>query len=331
MIPLHAAGSPRALLTSPRRYGLHPYGVASLATKNLKELQDYDVTVSLSLPRSPPNLERGNFMVALYLLDGPPPMVMFPSPPAPPDPHGHFRGRRVLHASTRPALIPYTDPLVSLASRVLFLLYHVLFPGSERADLAVPMAERLRFRRTADVPASLYLELQAGQALQVYEASVTLTARLRGLRWFMYRHRIVAFVTLTTAFWLCEVTFTVLAWVAVSSVFGGSTEEGGGPGKTSKGLRIKQEGEGTEDLSDTPRTFPTQGRQPPLKYEPRVKEESVEREASAEFPPPAGAEADDEDEDDGHATWRDSGIGTSYSDTGPGGIRRRPSRGGRAS
>ncbi len=49
-------------------YGLNPYGVAFLGDRNLEDLQAYDITVSLTLPRSPANINRGNFMVALHLL-----------------------------------------------------------------------------------------------------------------------------------------------------------------------------------------------------------------------------------------------------------------------
>ena len=103
----------------------------------------------------------------------------------------------------------------------------------------------------------------------------------------------------------------------------------------------------TEDLSDTPRSFPTLGRQmPPLQYPPpsrrglnqqepvggNIKDEEdrpikkEEKEEEGELPlrrssgnPPTtvGAEADDEDEDDDDvesAAWRDSGIGTGLDD-----------------
>ena len=85
---------------------------------------EYDVSVELTLPRSPPNTERGNFMVALFAtkskIDNPAQSWTVPQ-----DPYDHIRADNVVFSSRRPALVPYEDPLVSYASRVLFLLYHV--------------------------------------------------------------------------------------------------------------------------------------------------------------------------------------------------------------
>ncbi|KAK1767652.1 putative adipose-regulatory protein-domain-containing protein [Phialemonium atrogriseum] len=238
-------------------YGQHPYGIASLEAKNLKDNQLYDITASLTLPRSPANLERGNFMAAMYLLDrdgtAPPkkpettaamlkPVEMPGSLEMPylltspfPDPLRLFSDRRILHASRRPALIPYADPLVSRASRVLFLLYYLAFPHiAESTVLEIPMAEGVSFSSGGGsgpppilFPSSVFIELRAGQALQVYEASVTLRARLTGLRWLMWQYRIATFFVLTTAFWACEVLSAVVMWMALSSL--GSSSSSSSP------------------------------------------------------------------------------------------------------
>lgn len=116
----------------------------------------------------------------------------------------------------------------------------------------------------------------------------------------------------------------------------------------------------TGDLSDTPRSFPTFGRQAPLHFsdrrEARLKEEQREREALREeeqytglqatsrLPATAAAaaeaddeneEEDDDDDDDdnrfdltaGSSGWRDSGIGTSLNEgTGTGTVVGRRQR-----
>jgi len=102
---------------------------------------------------------------------------------------------------------------------------------------------------------------------------------------------------------------------------------------------IKVEGEETDepDLSDTPRTFPTYGRQAPLRYVSKVKDEGDSEEYVMDETTiqPLAAEADDEDEDGvdfgGHRGGRtDSGLGTSFSEGGErGGLSRRRSRGGK--
>ncbi len=100
---------------------------------------------------------------------------------------------------------------------------------------------------------------------------------------------------------------------------------------------VKAEGgEGTDvdepDLSDTPRTFPTYGRQAPLRFVPKVKEEDSEEFIMDETAiQPLTAEADDEDEElEVYRGGRDSGIGTSFSEGGErSGVSRRRSRGGK--
>lgn len=319
-------------------YELNPYGVVSLDMVNLKDYQDYDISVTLNLPRSPANLGRGNFMVALHLLDNKPP-VLFPSirPLPVPGPQSVLEGRNILYTSTRPAIVPYTDPLVSLASRLLFLAYHVFFPTSETTKLVVPMVERLEFRPGTMSPTSLVLDVQAGQTLQVYSVFVTITAQLHGLRWFMHTYWITSFVLFTTLFWLCELFFAGIAVLFLGLIFG----NGGSSDKSftkrakteaaTQPASIKQETEGTgKTLEDVPMTFPTSSRQPPLRYDPEPSVSGAE--PQADLPPAAaGGEADDEDDDEeGYETrFHDSGIGTtSYSERdGPGSLRRRTSRG----
>ena len=187
-------------------------------------------------------------MISLYLLGGrgsapsstaiptgrattgmqPPPYS--PAHP-PPDPIHLLSDRRVLYSSTRPAIIPYTSPLVSDASRLLFLAYYIFYPYSDTNKIDVVMAEEVSFARgsgansdpnpsnpTATVPSSVYVELQAGQSLQVYDASVTLTANLAGLRHFMWYHRVFSFAAMTMAFWLCEIAAAVVVWLFLASV-----------------------------------------------------------------------------------------------------------------
>jgi len=103
--------------------------------------------------------------------------------------------------------------------------------------------------------------------------------------------------------------------------------------------KVKAEREGEErgtdeepDLSDTPRTFPTYGRQPPLRFVPKVKEEEIDSEDYLVDERDAKAEADDEDEEGGvdPGIKTDSGVGTSFSEAGErSGFTRRRSRGGR--
>ncbi|KAK7992213.1 hypothetical protein PG988_001007, partial [Apiospora saccharicola] len=213
--------------------GLNPYGLASLSHDLMLDTA-YDVSVHLTLPRSPPNLGHGNFMVALVatrsVLDDPaqswgPMALSTPIDPyidilsAPPD--------HVVFSSRRPALLPYEDPFVSRASRALFLIWHVMVGSSSssagRITLDLPMGELVEFRD--QLPLSLLLDIQAGQSLQVYAARVELVARLTGVRWLMYNHRIFSFVLCTALFWSVEMISMAAAWAILLFFFSGS---GGG-------------------------------------------------------------------------------------------------------
>ncbi|KAG5664654.1 hypothetical protein KAF25_008388 [Fusarium avenaceum] len=307
--------------------GINPYGIASLQTPPMKTQQEYDVSLTLSMPRSNSNVERGNFMVSLHMLDSKTDLGLFTEAERHASLHEGFGGVNVLFSSRRPALFPYVDPLVSVASRVLFLLYHLFTPGSSTNSMIIPLAERVSFSRESELPKSAYVEVEAGQTIQIYHAYLQLTAQLRGLRWMMVHYRISTFIALTLVFWAFEVVFMGAAWGVWSIASGSSPGDADLKSKRLEGAEYEHEGEDT----DREETFPTYGRQQPLKYEPDIKPELDPEQPLSEIPR-AGADADDEDEesyddkDDEDVQHKDSGIGTSYSEDGATSIRRRTSR-----
>ncbi|KAK0707495.1 putative adipose-regulatory protein-domain-containing protein [Lasiosphaeris hirsuta] len=324
-------------------YGPNPFSVASLAGKSLKNSQPYDISLSLTLPRSPANLERGNFMVALHLLDGP--LAPGGKPALPydggsgdrlrtsyssdaksalvqPDLRSYIADKRVLYSATRPALVPYTSPLVALVSRWILMPYYLLFPHAEMTTVVVTMAERVVFGRGATLPRSMLVEVQAGQGLQVYEAKVTLTAQLEGLRWFMHHYRVLSFAIFSGIFWaiIMVVTlavFTMPLYMIFNKVVGTGGDRGSDVGRDDDdGVVVKTK---EREMSDTERTFPSSSKQPALKYETPAKED---RRLLLSVLPAVNVGAEADDEDDGEldsnrpgAEFRDSGIGTSYSDS----------------
>lgn len=337
----------RKLLTS--RFscsdGPHPYGLASLDS-SLVSQQAYDIYLSLSVPRSPPNLEAGNFMLSLSLLSPTykPPNPLSPTPITPHrGPSSTITSEDILFLSRRPAILTYTSPLVSIGERLATLPLYILGLYRESETLIVPMAESASFSKGwRNVPAYILLELQAGQDLHVYEARILFTARFGGLRWVMYNHRIVSFFIFTTAFWFAEVFFALLGWAVVRMKFGSSPAQLKGDvikeEDTDASTQIKVGPEDTDepDLSDTPRTFPTYGRQPPLKYEPKIKDEGDSEDYVIDETAiqPLAVEADDEGEEGldlgGFRGGRsDSGLGTSFSEGGRSSLTRRRSRGSR--
>ncbi|KAH8666335.1 hypothetical protein BX600DRAFT_380606 [Xylariales sp. PMI_506] len=305
--------------------GVNPFGVTSLSRGLMLETA-YDVSVELTLPRSPPNVDRGNFMIALFAmraeLENPAQSWTLPS-----DPYAHVNVSNVVFSSRRPALVPYTDPLVARASRLLFLPWHLLTPTSEQVRLVVPMGELVEFRN--QLPLSVLLDVQAGQNFQVYSAQIELVARLTGIRWMMYNHRIISFVVFTTLFWLAEIIWMVLAWLVLASFVGGRSKNQDGSsdtiqrisetdGDSESALTAKAKGHSrslTADESGSSTTMFSKGKETmSVKEEDGktfIKEESPESETVLESPQYRDTEGE--------------GSGTSYS-KGRGAVRRRSSQ-----
>ncbi|KAL7799201.1 tubulin-tyrosine ligase [Trichoderma ceciliae] len=329
---------PDQFVTTPvhLQYGLstNPYGLTALAAPMLKSQQDYDISVTLSLPRSPPNVERGNFMVSLYLLDSKNSDELAVSARKFANGHPEFEQSSVLFTSRRPALIPYIDPVLSLSSRILFLFYHLIVPAAQTCVMNIPVAERVIFPTDSAIPSSAYVEVEAGQGIHIYSASLTMTAQLSGLRWLMFHYRLLTFITFTMLFWVCELAFMSVAWAIFGSLMGSTSGElehkaqRGQRRSTTEGMTdsddFDENGDG-DDASDYPQQFPTYGKQPALKHEPDVKDEEQHKQPLHEIPV-AGEEADDEEEDVEDKSPRDSGIGTSYRGEGSSSVRKRTSR-----
>lgn len=160
----------------------------------------------------------------------------------------------------------------------------------------------------------------------------------------MYNYRLISAFVFTTLFWIVELTFMILAWLALSQMFSPVQPRSGKAIKSEAEQTTRPDEEETEidlnkikteepeteettdvpDLSDTPRTFPTYRGQQPLRYEsPRAKSEEEDDGPTAESAGGVGGaleqEADDEDDEDadfvldtaGRYMERDSGLGTS--------------------
>ncbi|GAP88278.1 putative tubulin-tyrosine ligase protein [Rosellinia necatrix] len=311
---------PKKLITLPVHLqynaGPNPHGIVYLPPDLMLE-QEYDVSIDLTLPRSPANIDRGNFMVALYAMKS---VVTNPSLSFATytNPYQYVTPSNVLFSSRRPVLIPYEDPLVTTASRILFLLYHILFThSSETVKLSIPMGELVEFRGVA--PLSLLVDVQAGQTLQVYSSTVTLVARLSGVRWFMYNHRILSFLVCTAVFWLAEMVSMGLAWYVLRQLFQDQGGRASAVWRKDDPERMKP-GDATDHERDLA-----------LKTEDDVmiKKEASDFDSEPDTPdtgPQHAGDADDEgDSDDGRGEF---GAGTSFHDGRAGGqVRRRVSRG----
>jgi seipin len=307
--PLSKARTSFQLTVGINRNG-HPYGAVSLSS-HLVSNQPYDISLLLHLPRSPTNLQAGNFMIDLALLG--------PSNTTGP----------ILALSRRPTILQYKSTLVEAAHTLTGLPWFVLGWRKESEVLKVSMFEGVVFKKGwRNIPEKVRVVLEVGSEMQFYDVGLQIVARLRGIRWFLYNHRILAYLVFTSGFFIVTMSSTLLAYFVLSIYFAPTTP---GPHEL-KPSSIKTTSESdtepfnplsTSDLSDTARTFPTFGRQMPLHYTPVKKEEDVrvksEEEQLLGVQPMIG-EADDEDEEDFEETegsrWRDSGIGTGVEDSG---------------
>jgi hypothetical protein len=241
----------------------------------------------------------GNFMVTLHLLGSSPKTTDLSWTKESDTPGQLSSDESVVFTSRRPAIIPHEDTVVGLASRIIFLPYHLFVHDSQVVRLDVPMAESTTLAsHPANLPKWAFVELKAGQSLETYGASLVLTAQLRGLRWLMHHYRLASFVLGTLVFWTAELLFMAVAWL-----FWSFASHGLGGQKAMiphmsgiDDLAIKKEEEEDEALSDVPRSFPVYGTQMPLVYEPDTRPTS--RPSDYGGPRLLDAEADDEADDE---------------------------------
>ncbi|KAI9803028.1 MAG: hypothetical protein M1825_002263 [Sarcosagium campestre] len=328
--------------------GSHPHGFASLPPSALVSDQSYDMTLSLLLPRSPPNLAAGNIMLEASLL-GP----------------GTQRVDVLAH-SRRPTMLTYASPLVDTAHRAVNLPLYLVGWKREEERLHVAMMEDVRFARGA-VPGTVKVEVQASSddRLMVYAIAISFQARFRGLRWLMYNHRIISLAVFTSLFYLTSAVSTLAAWFLIGTLLPTQASTTTTTTTTTAvadtaAVRVKRETESpptsapsSPALSPTPRTFPSVSSRKagPLRYLPTPRAtpgpEGAGEVASGDLPVGSlGVEADDEreggaedydvadleDEEEergwfgfgAEARRMDSGIGTSMDEGRPAvGLQRR--------
>ena len=278
-------------------------------------------------------------MVSLYLVDSKGKDTMDSKALVFAKEHVDFGNTKVLFMSRRPALMPYVDPVVSLTSRVLFMAYHLFSSQSQKHQLTIGLAERVAFPKESVLPASAYVEVEAGQDIQIYSTELIMTAQLRGLRWLMVHYRLLTYVVFTMLFWFFEVLFMSAAWTLYSSsVSSGDSQgwmvpkgrrRGGTAGDTEDDDDSNDDEDDDHYEGDTHSQQPRPGSSRHAKTEYGIKDERGER-LLADIPA-AGAEADDEfdygDEDEvTKEEGQPSGMATSYREEGQGSIRRRASR-----
>lgn len=97
--------------------------------------------------------------------------------------------------SRRPAILTYTSPLVDTAQTLSHMPLYLFGWKREAENLDVPMFENLEFVRSwRNVPASLRLEIQSREQMQVYGVEVKFRAKFRGLRLVILLQHLIACV-----------------------------------------------------------------------------------------------------------------------------------------
>lgn len=179
---------------------VHPCGLGILKDKDGSAMlvggQGYDIKVVLTLPRTPGNIDAGNFMLDLRLLS---------------DIHGsrdsdvaagvtavlhNVRDEsdtNVLARSRRPATLTWYSPFVEHVNMAVELPYYLTGWRKEAETLHVMMMEGIEFPKRGNVPGAFSLALQSFMSntmqpgssvgrLQVYGVKVMFRARFKGLR-----------------------------------------------------------------------------------------------------------------------------------------------------
>ncbi|KAK6527054.1 hypothetical protein TWF281_010249 [Arthrobotrys megalospora] len=204
--------SPHFVFITPGLKGakLVPHGGAGISKGVLMHNQPYDVYVSLTLPTSPHNLEAGNFMINLTLFDE------------------NLETPGMLATSRRAACLTYKSNIVNTMDTVMRSPLYLSGLRKEQENLDVLMMEGEVFAKNR-LPS--YLAVRVGndyasdKAPEAYESKVFFKARFRGLRYFMYNYRIIAFIVFTSAFWVTELFWAAITWVFVSSYWLASEDE----------------------------------------------------------------------------------------------------------
>ncbi|RMZ92114.1 hypothetical protein DV736_g675, partial [Chaetothyriales sp. CBS 134916] len=245
------------------QYGLgkYPFAATAFEPGTLISQQPYDVEILLHMPRTPTNLAAGNFMIDVQLLGPYNPLaqseraltsllgnISLPS----------ISGLTTLSHSRRPAILPYESPTLHLARLALNLPLHVLrLQDLDTNTLRIPIFEYVSFARgSSSVPTHARVELQANGPvatglgtgiasppipLQVYFSKIEFSARFEGLRYFVYRYRILSFVLFTALFNVVSILTLVVAWAAFSFSFAKPRNSG---------VSVKRERSSTQPESD---------------------------------------------------------------------------------
>ena len=89
----------------------------------------------------------------------------------------------LLAKSSRPAILKYQSTLMEMTQRGAALPLHLVGWRDESEIVKIPMIEGIEFPKGwRNIPDQVRVELRSVETLQIYDAKVEITAKLRGLR-----------------------------------------------------------------------------------------------------------------------------------------------------
>jgi len=178
--------------------------------------------------------------------------------------------------------MPWRSPIARTAHTLLRLPLLLLLPNTKEEEaVRVVLLENVVF----DEPAQhAVVSLESRSRLDVYEARVEFYAKLAGIRWIMWRWRVLSFLLGSGLFFAVEVLATVIVWWAVYGWFAGS----GAPAASDGGRYPEDEDETMEEEGD-----------------------GVGGADDLGFTTPESLEADDEDDEDDDEVLLKSDVGDS--------------------
>ncbi|KAJ1650961.1 hypothetical protein IWQ61_008364 [Dispira simplex] len=186
---VHYPSSPLVLPSSNPAVAYVALGPPNSSTSVLQTGQVYQVTLTLSIPRSPANRQLGNFMVGLDLRNV---------------------ANTTVGQSMRPALLKYQSTLIRTVSSILRMIPLVLGWVDEAHTITVALFDSVSFTRY-DVATHAYLTLNDPR-VQTYFVTLRFDAEFTGLRYWMYYWSLTSAVifVLTSVLW--QMGFGILSW-----------------------------------------------------------------------------------------------------------------------
>ncbi|KAI8083388.1 putative adipose-regulatory protein-domain-containing protein, partial [Gilbertella persicaria] len=155
----------------------------------LRHEQLYEVSVQLHMPTSDINFDIGNFMVTAEL---------------------QTRNGLIISKSSRPGILRYQSRpqrLMRVATKAIPLLMGL---SEESQVITIKLIDEFMEHKTQAVH-SVYVSL-SDPVIQVYNAKLLILAKFRGLRYYMYYHRVITAVAFMFTFAGLELVFATIAW-----------------------------------------------------------------------------------------------------------------------